>query len=61
MAHTTNRAHECEKVPHRAGDVGLGFELGMPPQCLRGAIAILGVVRINVQRNSAFYPLQAGH
>ena len=49
-----DKAVKDAKVPHRAGDVGLGIEVGMPPQYLGGGVAIPGVVRINVPRNSAF-------
>ena len=44
----------------KLGDVGLGIEVIMPPQYLGGGIAIPGVVRINVHRNSAFYSAAVG-
>ena len=55
-----DKAGKDEKVPHRAGDVGLGIEVVMPTQFLGGGIPIPGVVRINVHRNSAFYSAAVG-
>ena len=48
----TGQASKDEKVPHRAGDVGLGLTTVVPSQDLSGGVAVFGVVYVDVDCQS---------
>ena len=49
-------AGDGQEIADRAGDVGLGLALVVPPQNLGCGLPVPGIVRVDVHRHSVIYP-----